>query len=138
MFLSVCCYGIHIYFYFILFHRFDDSHGSVNERESKGVKFCNCYCYLIFFSFFYITIIILYQFIYLSFIFSCISSHSTLVFQSDAIPEILKNMLLVMETTQVFHTADGFTRLWTITWDRIDAFLPDFRHHIFRSHPPCM
>ncbi|XP_063595018.1 uncharacterized protein LOC134771995 [Penaeus indicus] len=45
-------------------------------------------------------------------------------------------MLLVMETTQVFHTADGFTRLWTITWDRIDAFLPDFRHHIFRSHPP--
>ncbi|XP_027210756.1 Golgi-specific brefeldin A-resistance guanine nucleotide exchange factor 1 isoform X2 [Penaeus vannamei] len=55
---------------------------------------------------------------------------------SDAIPEILKNMLLVMETTQVFHTADGFTRLWTITWDRIDAFLPDFRHHIFRSHPP--
>lgn len=60
------------------------------------------------------------------------------VLQSDAIPEILKNMLLVMETTQVFHTADGFTRLWTITWDRIDAFLPDFRHHIFRSHPPCM
>ncbi|XP_042856225.1 Golgi-specific brefeldin A-resistance guanine nucleotide exchange factor 1-like isoform X2 [Penaeus japonicus] len=55
---------------------------------------------------------------------------------SDAIPEILKNMLLVMETTQVFHTADGFTRLWTITWDRIDAFLPDFRHHLFRSHPP--
>ncbi|KAK8721863.1 hypothetical protein OTU49_012614 [Cherax quadricarinatus] len=55
---------------------------------------------------------------------------------SDAIPEILKNMLLVMETTQVFHTADGFTRLWTITWDRIDAFLPDFRHNLFRSHPP--
>ncbi|XP_068227921.1 Golgi-specific brefeldin A-resistance guanine nucleotide exchange factor 1 [Palaemon carinicauda] len=55
---------------------------------------------------------------------------------SDAIPEILKNMLLVMETTQVFHTADGFTRLWTITWDRIDAFLPDFRHQLFRSHPP--
>ncbi|KAK7082263.1 G-box binding factor [Halocaridina rubra] len=55
---------------------------------------------------------------------------------SDAIPEILKNMLLVMETTQVFHTADGFTRLWTITWDRIDAFLPDFRHQLFRTHPP--
>lgn len=42
-----------------------------------------------------------------------------------------------METTQVFHTADGFTRLWTITWDRIDEFLPDFRHNLFRSHPPC-
>ncbi|KAG7153474.1 Golgi-specific brefeldin A-resistance guanine nucleotide exchange factor 1-like [Homarus americanus] len=61
---------------------------------------------------------------------------ATLVQKSDAIPEILKNMLLVMETTQVFHTADGFTRLWTITWDRIDAFLPDFRHNLFRSHPP--
>ncbi|CAL4066490.1 unnamed protein product [Meganyctiphanes norvegica] len=55
---------------------------------------------------------------------------------NDAIPEILKNMLLVMETTQVFHTADGFTRLWTITWDRIDAFLPEFRNDLFKTHPP--
>jgi len=55
---------------------------------------------------------------------------------NDAIPEILKNMLLVMETTQVFHTADGFTRLWTITWDRIDAFLPEFRNELFKTHPP--
>ena len=53
---------------------------------------------------------------------------------SDAIPEILKNMLLVMETTSIFHTADGFTRLWTITWDRIDAFLPDFRHQVLRGY----
>ena len=57
--------------------------------------------------------------------------------QNDAIPEILKNMLLVMETTQVFHTSEGFTRLWSITWDRIDAFLPMFRHDLFKSHPPC-
>ncbi|XP_045609638.1 Golgi-specific brefeldin A-resistance guanine nucleotide exchange factor 1 isoform X2 [Procambarus clarkii] len=64
------------------------------------------------------------------------SDHLVSEVTSDAIPEILKNMLLVMETTQVFHTADGFTRLWTITWDRIDAFLPDFRHNLFRSHPP--
>lgn len=54
----------------------------------------------------------------------------------EAVPEMLKNMLLVMETTRVFHTAEGFTKLWSITWDRIDAFLPSLRHNVFRSHPP--
>ncbi|XP_018008715.1 Golgi-specific brefeldin A-resistance guanine nucleotide exchange factor 1-like isoform X2 [Hyalella azteca] len=54
----------------------------------------------------------------------------------DAVPEILKNMLLVMETTHVFHTAQGFTRLWSVTWDRVDSFLPGFRTELFKSHPP--
>ncbi|KAL1421274.1 hypothetical protein MTO96_023245 [Rhipicephalus appendiculatus] len=51
---------------------------------------------------------------------------------SEAIPESLKNMLLVMDTAGVFQAAGeelensstGYTQLWTVTWDRIDSFLP--------------
>lgn len=66
-----------------------------------------------------------------------VTANSPLPPQCDAVPEILKNMLLVMETTQVFHTAHGFTRLWSVTWDRVDSFLPGFRTELFKSHPPC-
>ena len=58
-------------------------------------------------------------------------------FQREAIPEMLKNMLLVVQTTQALQAAEGFTKLWGITGDRLDAFLPSLRHHVFRCHPPC-
>ncbi|XP_037094857.1 Golgi-specific brefeldin A-resistance guanine nucleotide exchange factor 1-like [Pollicipes pollicipes] len=54
----------------------------------------------------------------------------------EAIPESMKNMLLVMETAGIFHTSEGFTQLWAITWDRIDTFLPTLREEVFRNHPP--
>ncbi|GLH14697.1 Golgi-specific brefeldin A-resistance guanine nucleotide exchange factor 1 [Gryllus bimaculatus] len=52
----------------------------------------------------------------------------------EAIPESLKNMLLVMDSAHVFSTSDGYTPLWTITWDRIHAFLPGLRDELFKSH----
>ena len=56
--------------------------------------------------------------------------------QHEAIPESMKNMLLVMETAGIFHTTDGYTELWAITWDRIDTFLPSLRQQVFTNHPP--
>ncbi|CAN7991432.1 unnamed protein product, partial [Ixodes pacificus] len=63
---------------------------------------------------------------------------------SEAIPESLKNMLLVMDTAGVFQAngADlesslgGYTQLWTVTWDRIDSFLPNLREEVFKPPPP--
>ncbi|KAM9325556.1 Golgi-specific brefeldin A-resistance guanine nucleotide exchange factor 1 [Gastrophryne carolinensis] len=71
----------------------------------------------------------------------------------EAIPESLKNMLLVMDTAGIFHSADsrtGYSDLWEITWERIDCFLPRLREELFKqtviqdpphvaaseSHPP--
>ena len=45
-------------------------------------------------------------------------------------------MLLVMETAGIFHTSEGYTQLWAITWHRIDTFLPALREEVFRNHPP--
>lgn len=53
----------------------------------------------------------------------------------EAIPESLKNMLLVMDSAGVFSTPDGYTPLWTVTWDRIHVFLPGLRDELFKSHP---
>ncbi|GFG39058.1 hypothetical protein Cfor_02589 [Coptotermes formosanus] len=53
----------------------------------------------------------------------------------EAIPESLKNMLLVMDSAQVFSSSDGYSQLWTITWDRINAFLPKLKEELFKSHP---
>ncbi|KAG8226683.1 hypothetical protein J437_LFUL005497, partial [Ladona fulva] len=53
----------------------------------------------------------------------------------EAIPESLKNMLLVMDSAKVFSTADGYSPLWTITWDRINSFLPSLKEELFKSHP---
>ncbi|CAM1293367.1 GBF1 (predicted) [Pycnogonum litorale] len=53
----------------------------------------------------------------------------------EAIPESLKNMLLVMDTAGIFHSTEtgGTTsQLWTITWDRIDTFLPGLRDEVFK------
>jgi brefeldin A-resistance guanine nucleotide exchange factor 1 len=53
----------------------------------------------------------------------------------EAIPESLKNMLLVMDSAQVFSSSDGYSQLWTITWDRINTFLPKLKEELFKSHP---
>lgn len=63
---------------------------------------------------------------------------------SEAIPESLKNMLLVMDTAGVFQAAageelenssTGYTQLWTVTWDRIDSFLPRLKEEVFKPPP---
>ncbi|KAL0964389.1 hypothetical protein UPYG_G00323170 [Umbra pygmaea] len=54
----------------------------------------------------------------------------------EAIPESLKNMLLVMDTAGIFHNADsrtGYSDLWEITWERIDCFLPNLREELFKQ-----
>ncbi|XP_046405240.1 Golgi-specific brefeldin A-resistance guanine nucleotide exchange factor 1 isoform X2 [Ischnura elegans] len=53
----------------------------------------------------------------------------------EAIPESLKNMLLVMDAAKVFSTPDGYSPLWTVTWDRINTFLPSLKEELFKSHP---
>ncbi|XP_059156775.1 Golgi-specific brefeldin A-resistance guanine nucleotide exchange factor 1-like [Physella acuta] len=56
---------------------------------------------------------------------------------SEAIPESLKNMLLVMETAGIFQTADGTeSMLWKLTWDKIDTFLPKLRTEVFKPFEP--
>ncbi|XP_068114035.1 Golgi-specific brefeldin A-resistance guanine nucleotide exchange factor 1 isoform X3 [Hyperolius riggenbachi] len=54
----------------------------------------------------------------------------------EAIPESLKNMLLVMDTAGIFHSVDsrtGYSDLWEITWERIDCFLPRLREELFKQ-----
>ncbi|XP_078492936.1 Golgi-specific brefeldin A-resistance guanine nucleotide exchange factor 1 [Ciona intestinalis] len=55
----------------------------------------------------------------------------------EAIPESLKNMLLVMDTAGIFHSKDsGHTSLWDVTWERIDCFLPNLRNEVFKPPTP--
>lgn len=46
-------------------------------------------------------------------------------------------MLLVMDTAEIFHSADarggGPSALWEITWERIDCFLPHLRDELFKQ-----
>ncbi|KAG7265233.1 hypothetical protein CRUP_005436 [Coryphaenoides rupestris] len=54
----------------------------------------------------------------------------------EAIPESLKNMLLVMDTAGIFHCSDsrtGYSDLWEITWERIVCFLPHLREELFKQ-----
>ncbi|KAH7979817.1 hypothetical protein HPB49_011337 [Dermacentor silvarum] len=53
-------------------------------------------------------------------------------------------MLLVMDTAGVFQAAageelenssTGYTQLWTVTWDRIDSFLPRLKEEVFKPPP---
>nr|CAD7399100.1 unnamed protein product [Timema cristinae] len=54
----------------------------------------------------------------------------------EAIPESLKNIILVMDSARVFSSSEGgYSPLWTITWDRIENFLPTLREELFKSHP---
>merc|ERR1719232_1227089 len=53
---------------------------------------------------------------------------------ADALPESLKNMLLVMDTSGggLFFTSSGHpTPLWGVTWGKIDTFLPGLREELF-------
>lgn len=53
--------------------------------------------------------------------------------QAEAIPESLKNMLLVMDTAGIFQTSHGAeSKLWKLSWDRIDTFLPNLRNDVFK------
>lgn len=58
--------------------------------------------------------------------------------QSEAIPESLKNMLLVMHTAGVFEIDgdgdDPAAQLWSMTWERIDCFLPGLKGEVFKPH----
>ncbi|CAF0877301.1 unnamed protein product [Brachionus calyciflorus] len=61
----------------------------------------------------------------------------------DVIPESLKNMLLVMETTGLFNQTNAdakFSSLCAITKDRIESFLPGLWQDLFRvnSAPPSV
>ncbi|XP_033108209.1 Golgi-specific brefeldin A-resistance guanine nucleotide exchange factor 1-like [Anneissia japonica] len=54
----------------------------------------------------------------------------------EAIPESLKNMLLVMHTAGILsndgHDQGEESQLWLITWERIDCFLPQLKNELFR------
>ncbi|XP_015907017.1 Golgi-specific brefeldin A-resistance guanine nucleotide exchange factor 1 isoform X3 [Parasteatoda tepidariorum] len=57
---------------------------------------------------------------------------------AEAIPESLKNMLLVMDTAGVFEgIQDGSKadkcQMWYITWDRINSFLPCLKDELFKQ-----
>lgn len=57
---------------------------------------------------------------------------------AEAIPESLKNMLLVMDTAGVFEYPDDGSngekcQMWHITWDRINAFLPGLKDELFKQ-----
>lgn len=53
----------------------------------------------------------------------------------EAIPESLKNMLLVMDSAKVFDTEDGHGhgQLWNVTWERIGKFLPHLKEELFKE-----
>ncbi|KAL3273590.1 hypothetical protein HHI36_015022 [Cryptolaemus montrouzieri] len=54
----------------------------------------------------------------------------------EAIPESLKNMLLVMDSAKIFETNEGKNQLWHATWCRIDQFLPDMKDGLFKEVNP--
>ncbi len=51
---------------------------------------------------------------------------------SEAIPESLKNMLLVMETAGMFQTMPG---LYVLTDDRLGTFLPKLMEEVLPKAP---
>lgn len=75
----------------------------------------------------------------------------------EAIPESLKNMLLVMSTAGIFNEGESgvnavqtdgnrprrlsrsdsdvhkYSALWQVTWERIDCFLPNLKQDLFHS-----
>ncbi|XP_041364766.1 Golgi-specific brefeldin A-resistance guanine nucleotide exchange factor 1-like isoform X2 [Gigantopelta aegis] len=56
---------------------------------------------------------------------------------SEAIPESLKNMLLVMDTAAIFQTGENMeSQLWRLTWDKIDTFLPNLKGDLFKPFEP--
>ena len=63
---------------------------------------------------------------------------------AEAVPEMMKNCLLVMETAGAFRcapdippqTAQMREQLWNLTCDRIDVFLPGLSQEVTRSKTP--
>lgn len=59
--------------------------------------------------------------------------HVWLYLQCEAIPESLKNMLLVMHTAGILSSeGEPESQLWRMTWERIDIFLPNLRDDVFK------
>ena len=54
--------------------------------------------------------------------------------QCEAIPESLKNMLLVMHTAGILSASSDESQRWKLTWDRIDTFLPNLKGEVFKPH----
>ncbi|KAF9978303.1 GDP/GTP exchange factor for ARF [Actinomortierella ambigua] len=56
----------------------------------------------------------------------------------EAIPESLKNCLLVMSTSEAFTEANAAdaNSLWNDTWERINAFLPELKQELFPTSQP--
>jgi brefeldin A-resistance guanine nucleotide exchange factor 1 len=53
--------------------------------------------------------------------------------QEEAVPESLKNILLVMSSSGYLvspSTDPSQEKLWTETWKRLDRFLPDLRKEL--------
>lgn len=60
----------------------------------------------------------------------------------EAIPESLKNMLLVMSTAGIFKAPkagepenDPSVELWNMTWMRVNSFLPNLHGELFPNTP---
>lgn len=53
----------------------------------------------------------------------------------EAIPESLKNMLLVMDSAKVFDNGPEGSKgpLWVATWERIHKFLPNMKEELFKE-----
>ncbi|CAH1968968.1 unnamed protein product [Acanthoscelides obtectus] len=49
----------------------------------------------------------------------------------EAIPESLKNMLLVMDSAKVFDGPERKNAMWNATWERIGRFLPHLKDELF-------
>eukprot|EP00042_Codosiga_hollandica_P048264 m.538737 g.538737 ORF g.538737 m.538737 type:complete len:139 (+) comp57629_c0_seq5:4092-4508(+) len=55
----------------------------------------------------------------------------------EAVPESLKNMLLVMSTSGIFSGDQvNAVLLWDLTWHRVHQFLPDLRATLFPDSTP--
>lgn len=52
----------------------------------------------------------------------------------EAVPESLKNMLLVMDSAKVFDGPDGKNALWDATWEKISKFLPNMKEELFQDN----
>jgi golgi-specific brefeldin A-resistance guanine nucleotide exchange factor 1 len=62
--------------------------------------------------------------------------------QEEAVPESLKNILLVMANGGFFENAGGDREvnkknqeLWDRTWQRLERFLPDLKGELFPPEP---
>ncbi|PWW79256.1 Sec7-domain-containing protein [Tuber magnatum] len=57
----------------------------------------------------------------------------------EAVPESLKNILLVMASGKYLVPPEedgGNAELWKLTWNRLERFLPDLREELFRAPSP--